>query len=61
VYPSYDRIREAKKLYYPEDLKIYEYGAFIPLQNLLDYMVRSIFQTFDLTENLHFFEKYVKG
>jgi hypothetical protein len=35
VYPSYDRIREAKKLCYPEGLKIYEYGAFIPLQKFI--------------------------
>jgi hypothetical protein len=27
----------------------------------LDHTVRRIFQTFDLTENFHFFEKYVKA
>ncbi|XP_060868603.1 uncharacterized protein LOC132943582 [Metopolophium dirhodum] len=29
VYPSYDRIREAKKLCYPEDIEIYEFAEFI--------------------------------
>ena len=27
----------------------------------MDHTVRRIFQTFDLTENFHFFEKYVKA
>jgi hypothetical protein len=43
-----------KKPCYPEGLKIYEYSAFIPLQNVLDHTVRRIFQTFDLTEILIF-------
>jgi hypothetical protein len=30
-------------------------------KNLLDHTVRRIFQTFDLTENFNFFEKYVKA
>ncbi|KAL4096814.1 hypothetical protein QTP88_021697 [Uroleucon formosanum] len=58
VYPSYDRIREAKKLCYPEGIEIYEFGASIPLQSLLDHTVRRVFQTFDLPEDFNFFEKY---
>lgn len=28
VYPSYDRIQEAKKLCYPEGIEIYEFGVY---------------------------------
>jgi len=61
IYPSYDRIRKAKKLCYPEGIKINEFGAFISLQNLLDHTVKRVFQTFDLTKDFNFFEKYVKA
>lgn len=36
IYPSYNKIKESKIKCYPDDYEVNEYGASIPLQNLVN-------------------------
>lgn len=45
TYPSYDRVRLAKKRCYPEHIVINEVSASVPLQNLLDHKIERLGET----------------
>lgn len=53
IYPSYNKIREAKQLCYPENISAQEHSVVLPLQSLLDHTTCRLLSTLDL-ENQHF-------
>ncbi|KAI4466571.1 hypothetical protein MML48_2g00000188 [Holotrichia oblita] len=56
LYPSYDKIIEAKKRCYPAGITVGEFGASIILQDLLNHTVTRIFQTITMDDELTFSE-----
>ena len=44
IYPSYKKIQEAKRRCYPDDIKVDDFKAVVPLQNLLNHTAQRILQ-----------------
>ncbi|KAK9744409.1 hypothetical protein QE152_g7788 [Popillia japonica] len=52
LYPSYDRIREAKKRCYPSNILVDNFGASVPLQHLLDHTYSRLAEIIEISDEL---------
>jgi len=57
IYPSYNKIKESKIKCYPDNYEVNEYGASIPLQNLVNHMAKRLLESLDISDqNLNEFK-----
>ncbi|CAI6363407.1 unnamed protein product [Macrosiphum euphorbiae] len=65
IYPSYNKIKESKIKCYPDNSKVNEYGASIPLQNLVNHTAKRLLESLNISDqnlneskNLHLHFKW---
>lgn len=49
IYPSYYKIKEIKIKCYPDNIKVNEYGASIPLQYLVNHHAKRLLESLNLS------------
>lgn len=65
IYPSYNKIKESKIKYYPDNYKVNEYGASILIQNLVNHKTKRLLESHNISDqnlnefkNLHLYFKW---
>lgn len=57
IYPSYNKIKESKIKCYPDNYEVNEYGASIPLQNLVNHTAKRLLESLNISDqNLNEFK-----